>query len=210
MRKRTTNIPDDPIEVLLESVKSLESAKLSYALYGGLALATYGTPRETIDVDHVVKREDIDKALRAIKDHFGYTATPFREMKYGGLFLTRLTVMDESLGGAVSVDLVSTQSEEYTNKVLERAYTGQLRGQKIRVVAPEDFIILKILSTREIDIEDAISVVVELHDNLDTAYIEEALNRIAANLPDKGPAILERYHTALHKARAILEEDLSL
>lgn len=210
MGKRGENIPDDPIELLIESVESFKKSGVNHALYGGLALATYGTPRETIDVDHVIRKEDTDSAIESIKGCFDEVLMPFRDMAYGGLCLTRLTVINKDSNEATTIDLVSSLDEKYTNEVLERAYTGKLRGHEIRVVTPEDFVILKVLFTREIDIEDAISVMTELYDSLDMNYIEKTLNEIMTRLPDKKPIISERYHRVSHGVRSALGKDFSL
>ncbi|HUH00633.1 MAG TPA: hypothetical protein VML75_01485 [Kofleriaceae bacterium] len=45
---------NDPIAVLLAAVEALRAAGLDGAVYGGLALAVYGEPRETRDADLVV------------------------------------------------------------------------------------------------------------------------------------------------------------
>jgi len=53
------------------------------------------------------------------------------------------------------VDLVEPRSSQYARDVQARALTALLRDKAVRVVAPEDFIVLKLLATRERDLEDA-------------------------------------------------------
>jgi hypothetical protein len=44
----------DPVAVLLAAVEAFRAAGLDGAVYGGLALAAYGEPRETKDADLAV------------------------------------------------------------------------------------------------------------------------------------------------------------
>lgn len=54
----------------------------------------------------------------------------------------------------------------------------------IRVVTPEDFVLLKLLSTRERDLEDARTVVAALPDVLDRALLDREVALLAAEIPD--------------------------
>jgi hypothetical protein len=49
---------DDPVAVALCVAALLERAETPYALCGGLAVAAYGTPRETKDADLAVVSAD--------------------------------------------------------------------------------------------------------------------------------------------------------
>lgn len=54
----------------------------------------------------------------------------------------------------------------------------------MRVLTPEDFVIFKILSTRDRDLLDAASVLERTGEKLDRRSIEEELERLAADLPE--------------------------
>jgi len=56
----------DPIAVLLAAADALNSAGFEIAAYGGLALAAYGTPRETRDAD------DAGAVLTALANHIDW------------------------------------------------------------------------------------------------------------------------------------------
>ena len=66
--------------------------------------------------------------------------------------------------------------------MLARSLTGSLRHQPVRVVLPEDFVVLKILATR--DLEDAVTVVRSLADRIDMELIERELEALAIEIPD--------------------------
>ncbi len=59
-----------------------------------------------------------------------------------------------------------------------------LRGQAIRVLSPEDFVLFKLLSTRERDVEDARTVIRAADLPLDQAFIDTEAERLAAEIPD--------------------------
>ena len=65
-----------------------------------------------------------------------------------------------------------------------RTIRGSLRGQEVRVVCPEDFVILKILATRERDLEDARSVIDKQTGRLDMALIARELTSLTSEITD--------------------------
>ena len=52
-------------------VQTLNEEGLEYALCGGMALAVYGIPRATVDMDFLIRPESADKARRIAAD-LGY------------------------------------------------------------------------------------------------------------------------------------------
>ena len=175
---------NDPIEVLLAAFEAFERANIEAATYGGLALAVYGEPRETKDADFAmsgINAPQCEYALRAA----GFEVVPaFHEMLYGGQRVSRLTLVGGTAGSLNTVDLVEARSLRYAREVLARSITGSLRGQSIRVVSPEDFVILKILATRPRDLEDAFVVTRSLADRLDIQMMERELTALAVEISD--------------------------
>lgn len=53
-------------------VGALNQEKVPYALCGGLAMAVYGFPRATVDIDLLVQREDLQRIL-SIASRMGFT-----------------------------------------------------------------------------------------------------------------------------------------
>ena len=65
-----------------------------------------------------------------------------------------------------------------------RSLTGSLRQQPLRVVSPEDFVVMKLLATRDRDLEDAVTVVRSLANDLDMDLIERELEALAIEISD--------------------------
>jgi hypothetical protein len=173
---------DDPVAVALAAAGAFERAGLEVALYGGLALATYGEPRETRDADLAVASVTVDAAHAALEAAGIQGAIAFSAVRFGGLSLGRISLVG---GGKLNtVDLVTPRSPGYAERVMARAMRGTLDGQDLRVVTPEDFILLKLLSTREHDLVDARTVIDALRERLDHELLDSERNALFAELPD--------------------------
>jgi hypothetical protein len=67
---------DDPVAIALRVARILERAEIPYALYGGLAVAAYGVPRETKDADVAVVSADAGRTLAPLPEPLnGYVAS---------------------------------------------------------------------------------------------------------------------------------------
>jgi hypothetical protein len=82
------------------------------------------------------------------------------------------------------VDLVEPRSTRFAAGALARAVTGALRGTPIRVLSPEDFVLFKLLSTRDRDLEDASTVLRASDLALDRSFIDAEAAKLAAEIPD--------------------------
>ena len=80
--------------------------------------------------------------------------------------------------------LVEPRSVRFAGAALERAITGSLRGEAIRVLSPEDFVLFKLLSTRDRALEDAVTVLRARDLPLDLRFIDAEAIRLAAEIPD--------------------------
>jgi hypothetical protein len=66
-----------------------------------------------------------------------------------------------------------------------------LRGQRIRLLSPEDFVVFKVLSTREQDRIDAASVLRALGGELDLEAVDAELDTLRGELAEE--PIAERW-----------------
>jgi hypothetical protein len=57
----------DLFRELLTIVRALDQGHVDYALVGGLAVAVWGAPRATKDVDLLILPEDLDRAKAALR-----------------------------------------------------------------------------------------------------------------------------------------------
>jgi hypothetical protein len=63
------------LDELLRTTRALDLAGVEHALVGGLAVAVWGAPRATKDIDLLVRREDLDRAVQvAIAQGFDIVA----------------------------------------------------------------------------------------------------------------------------------------
>lgn len=175
---------DDPIATALRVARLLERAEIAHGLYGGLAVAAYGVPRETKDADVAVVSADASR-LADLLTGDGLRALPtFDRVRFGGLLVSRTTLLaGEGDTGLNTVDLVEPASGRYGALAVGRVLRAPLRGSEISLLAPEDVVIFKVLSTRDRDLEDAGAIIRRLDAELDLAMIEAELARLAVEIP---------------------------
>jgi hypothetical protein len=142
----------------------------------------YGEPRETRDADFAVTGVDLERARLALSELGVDVVVAFSNVRFGGCDLSRLSLV----GGSPvnTVDLVTPRSSRFAGNVLRRSVTGSLRGQEIRATSPEDFVILKVLATRERDLDDARSVIEMQGTRLDEALIRMEIEELIEEIPD--------------------------
>lgn len=174
----------DPIAVLLAVAESLRQARIECAVYGGLALAVYGQPRETKDADLAIVGVEAQTGAAALQRAGLDTLVAFDRTPFGGLLVSRLTIVGEDPSGLNTADLVEPRSERFAVQALERAMEGTLRGVTVSVLTPEDFVLYKLLSTRERDLEDAVTVVRELAERIDLSYVRSEARTLATEIAD--------------------------
>jgi hypothetical protein len=173
---------DDPVGLMLAAATAFERSGVECAAYGGLALGMYGEPRETRDAGFAVLSADVAQARLALADLGVNVVIAFSNVRFGGCDVSRLSLVGGSQVN--TVDLVTPRSLRFARNVLRRAVTGSLRGQEIRATAPEDFVILKVLATRERDLEDARSVIETQGKRLDDALIRTEIQQLIEEIPD--------------------------
>jgi hypothetical protein len=176
---------DDPTAIALAIFRALSARRIDAALYGGLALAAYGEPRETRDADFAVGGLVGAVAAEAVTAIGVQSVLALDRAQFGGLLISRITLVEG--GGRTGlnvVDLVEPRSARFAAGALARAVTGALRGERIRVLSPEDFVLFKLLSTRARDLEDAGTVLRASDLSLDRSFIDAEAVRLAVEIPD--------------------------
>jgi len=113
----------------------------------------------------------------------------------------------------------------YTDKVsgidvselLRRSVEGKLEGRRVRVVSPEDLIILKAKAGRERDMADISVILVNFRENLDWSYIKERASSLKIDLRpfllrslERIPVSVDNMPKVRKELRAIIEEKLPL
>ena len=171
------------MDILLHVVKDvqgrLDHAGIASAVIGGLAVAVWGEPRLTRDVDFKVlaRRKDVERLLKELGPGFQPAHDEALEFarQNGILFV----IGPEG----VRVDLLLADTY-FDEAVIARAVEAEIQpGVLVRLCTPEDLIIYKLMSLRPRDQADALSVVQRLPD-LDRAYIEEWLQQFELAFDD--------------------------
>lgn len=173
----------DPTAIALAIAEALRLEGVDHALYGGLLLAAYGEARETKDADLAVARAEGAAVAGLLEQRLEIRCrAAFERRAFGGLLVSRITLIEaDELN---TLDLVEPKDPRYAARALGRAATSTLRGREIRVLTPEDFVIFKLLSTRELDRRDAASVVRSLGAELDVESVDREVEALAAAVPD--------------------------
>jgi hypothetical protein len=139
----------DELRAVLEA---LDGAGVDYALVGALAVAAWGAPRATKDIDLLVRREDLPRAMAAVRARgFTLEALPFTFKD--GSDLQRVSRVDPA-GNLMTLDFMIVDAN------LEPVWKSRLRlpfgdGQvSVSVVSREALIGMKARAARPQDLMD--------------------------------------------------------
>jgi predicted nucleotidyltransferase len=131
-------------------LNALDQGRVDYALVGGMAVAVWGAPRATRDIDLLVRSEDLARAMSAVRERgFTLAALPF-EFK-DGTTLQRVNRVDEA-GNLMTVDFM------LVDRNLESAWASRTRvpfaDGEVAVVSREALMAMKAHAARPQDIAD--------------------------------------------------------
>lgn len=126
---------------LRKLISALDQDRIDYALCGGIAVAVYGHPRATVDIDLLILSESLDRVI-AIATGLGYTIRGL-EMTFsnGAIEIRRVSKIDSETGNVLSLDLllVTPEIRDVWNSRME----ADLEGGTLSVVSREGLIGLK-------------------------------------------------------------------
>jgi hypothetical protein len=130
-------------------VSAFEAAGIGYAVVGALALAVHGFPRATIDIDLLIRREDLDSALR-VAATIGYRF-PAEPMTFrNGMEVQRVTKVVGSDHLILDLLLVNEQLED----VWETRQRVSSEEGAITVISREALVKMKAMAGRPQDLVD--------------------------------------------------------
>lgn len=118
---------------LFSTLDALEAKKIDFALIGGVAAFTHGRPRPTQDIDIFVKPEDADNILEVLRD-FGFETNRFNP-----------SWIFKAYKENVLIDIIfrSEGNLYFDEEMRNHTQIVHYHGRPIRVVSPEDFMIIK-------------------------------------------------------------------
>jgi hypothetical protein len=131
-------------------LQALDENGIDYALVGALAVAVWGAPRATRDIDLLVRPEALDPALSAVRGRgFTLEGLPF-EFK-DGTEMRRVNKLDAQ-GDLMTLDLV------LVDKNLEPVWDSRIRlpfaDRHVVVVSRDALIAMKAQAARPQDLMD--------------------------------------------------------
>ncbi|WP_258359490.1 nucleotidyl transferase AbiEii/AbiGii toxin family protein [Moorella sulfitireducens] len=157
----------------------LEKIDMPYCLIGGYAVAAYGAPRYTADVDFLVSR---------LNDYLAHLQANLQEENLS-FVLSRTDVLDP-LGDIITIKLtVPVQLIEakytYHYKAIERAQIIKYENHDLKIISPEDLIILKLKAGGPKDLWDVENILSHQED-LDITYLLQQTKSLRVDRRFKG------------------------
>jgi hypothetical protein len=133
-------------------VAALEAEPVDYAVCGGLAMAIHALPRATIDIDLLIRPEDLAVVMR-IANRLGYRfeASPIR-FRGGEVDIRRVTKIDPESGDTLMLDLLLLTTA--TADAWQGRQALAWEGGTVRVVSRQGLIALKSLRASGQDLDD--------------------------------------------------------
>ena len=125
--------------VLRDAVDAISGAAIGFGVFGGVASAVYGRPRWTKDIDVLVRPEDAGPVLDALDGH-GFET---ERTNPAWIFKGR---RDDVL---VDVIFKAKADVYFDDAMAERVRVATFQGVEVPVVAPEDIIVMKAITTDE-------------------------------------------------------------
>lgn len=159
------------LDVLKLVSDRLEAANLPFMLTGSFAMAYYGQPRMTRDLDLVVAMSagDVDRVVAALSPDFYIDADDVR----AAVETERLFNLMHNASG-IKVDLIVRKSSEYRQLEFSRRRRVAMQSVTTWIVSREDLILSKLVWAREarseLQLRDVKSM---LDDTVDRSYLQQ-------------------------------------
>ena len=146
----------DLFDELSALIRAFDGRGIDYALCGGLALAVYGLPRATVDIDVLVPPEGLSRLKQVAAGRgFDIEARPMR-FAAGAVEIHRMSKVDPDPGDLLSLDAVLVTPE------LTTVWAGRRRveweGGELTVVSRAGLIAMKRLRGSGQDRDDIASL----------------------------------------------------
>ncbi len=134
------DVDDDVfLRVLGEAAEAIEKQGMSYVLMGGMVSRAAGRPRDTHDLDFLVRPDDAETTLDCLESA-GFET---RQVEPQWLY--------KAVKDGVLVDVLFRATGDVTldDEMVERATLRDFGGHEVRAMAVEDLIIIKALAHKE-------------------------------------------------------------
>jgi Nucleotidyl transferase of unknown function (DUF2204) len=188
-------LEQNQLESAFRAQSLLELASIKSVVIGGLAVAIWGEPRLTKDVDLrvLLRRENSDLLVSILSTEYKFLSeSPQKKLREAGFIFT------EDASG-VRVDFLLTDNNYDIESVNHGRRIEPLPGLPIIVCSAEDLIISKMITNRAHDSEDARLIIRRQRNSLDDTYIEFWLGEFEHALDDS--TLLSSYRQLRQKYR---------
>jgi hypothetical protein len=193
----STEKPELPTACLRDLFRWFKASKAQGALIGAVAVSLLGRPRSTRDVDAMASVSARNwPAFLATGRQFGFEPRADEQETLQFAHEARVLLM-RHLASGIEVDIVLA-ALPFEKDALARARTLKVARCAIRVISPEDLIVMKAAALRPRDIAD-ISGILELHPKLDLVRIRRLTGELAELL--ESPEIVEELERLLSAQR---------
>jgi hypothetical protein len=171
----------------------LDESRVPYMVIGGYASLLWGRPRLTRDLDVTVSVPEPawGEFIARVGERYVLRLTDALAFAHS----TR--VIPAATRSGVPVDLLLA-GLPYEEEAIARSRPVEVAGVTVRVCAPEDLILHKLVSERPRDREDVEAVIVRQGGALDLGYIGPRLRELATTL--ERPDMLDLYRACLRRA----------
>lgn len=160
--------------------KQLQEANIPSIVIGGVAVAIWGEPRVTRDVDLkiLLRREEAERLLTVLAPNYSpLLPEPLRALREQAMLFVQ-----DAAGTRLGLLLADTP---YDVQAIRRSRVAEVEpGAAISVCSPEDLVIYKLVSIRLRDHEDAASVIRRQGGGLDDDYVLNWLRQFEQALDD--------------------------
>lgn len=177
----------DPIRPLAESLRSLsrwlEASDCDWMLIGGVAVALTARPRATVDADVTVLLDE-DRIPEFIKsgEQYGIVARIADAVSFA---LENRVLLMRHRESSVDID-VALGLLPFEVDALERAVLVLVEDFNVRLIAPEDLLIMKAIAGREKDWLDVANIL-SSRKGLDLLRVVSGVREICDLMEDSGP-----------------------
>ena len=163
-------------EALSAILKVLEHRQVPYMVMGGLALSAWGRVRLTqvVDLSLGLDEQEETRFLEELQKAHFLPTTP-RAIIGHRLLVCRY--LKPTKGLPVEVDLFFARGD-YQRQAIHRAVVVHVGHHRLRIIAPEDLILHKLLADRPIDRLDIQGILQEQAGRLDTRYLSQWARRL--------------------------------
>jgi hypothetical protein len=129
--------------------RTLEAAQVEYAVVGAFAVAIWGAPRATADIDLLVQPDDVESVLEAARS-LGFSLEAFPMRFRDGVELRRITRIEGD--EAVTLDLLLVDSN--LRPAWESRLTVATEAGPVKVVSRDALLRMKAAAGRPQDVAD--------------------------------------------------------